>query len=316
MTKGDFQSSVNVAQAPAVAGDFCSKNPRFSYDAGPGGLVAGPGGVIIARFAWATAPNDGDGSPATVLNSGYGLPSGFVHREQQGLNTTYLSSAGMTIPGGFGMTLMIGADLWVVNDGTTEASPGQKAYANFADGKVTFAATASATGGGTSTASTIAAATAVTTGSIADNVMTLTAIGSGTVYPGSAVTGTGVAANTFIDSQLSGTTGGIGTYLLSVGEQTIASETLTMTYGLMTIGGTVVAGFAVNQTVTGPNVAVPTSIIALISGTGAAGTYAVTPTQTAGSAAINSATNIETKYYCRSSGLPGELVKMSPNTLA
>jgi len=52
---------------------------------------------------------------------------GFVHREQQGLNTTFLSDAGMTIPQGFIVTLMTGGDYWVVNDGTTEALRGQKA---------------------------------------------------------------------------------------------------------------------------------------------------------------------------------------------
>ena len=44
---GEFQAQVNVAQAPFVPGDFVSKNPRKFFLAGPGGLVAGTGGVTV-----------------------------------------------------------------------------------------------------------------------------------------------------------------------------------------------------------------------------------------------------------------------------
>jgi hypothetical protein len=37
---GGFQTVVNTQPAPAVEGDFCNTNPRFSVDAGPGGLQA------------------------------------------------------------------------------------------------------------------------------------------------------------------------------------------------------------------------------------------------------------------------------------
>lgn len=316
MSTGDFQSQVNVAQAPGVIGDYASKNPRYSYDAGPGGLVAGPNGCVVGHFAWATAPLDGDGTPATVSNTGFGLPSGFVHREQQGLIVNYLASSGLTIQKGFGMTLMIAGDFWVVNSGATEAEFGMKAYANFADGSVTFAATGAPSNGGTSTASTLAAGTSSVTGSIADNVLTVTAVGSGTVYPGTTITGTGIAANTQIVSQLTGTPGGIGTYLLNVGEQTVASTTVSGTYGLLTIGGTVAGTFAVGQLVTGSGVTAGMSITALGTGTGGAGTYITNVSQTLSSQAINTASNVETRYSARSSGLPGELVKMSSTPLA
>lgn len=64
------------------------------------------------------------------------------------------------------------------------------------------------------------------TASIAGTTMTVSAVGSGTIYPGATLYGTGVTANTVIISQLTGTTGGIGTYLVSV-SQTVASGTLT-----------------------------------------------------------------------------------------
>lgn len=325
---GDFPSQVNVAQAPAVAGDFASKNPRYSYDAGPAGLVAGPAGVTVARFAWATAPMDGDGAPAVVANTGFGLPSGFVHREQQALITTYLAASGNVIQPGFGLTLMTSADFWVKNDGSNLVTPGMKAYANFADGKVTFAATASPTGGGTSTASTVAAGTSSVVGSIAGatppggtSILTVTTVNSGVVYPGTTLSGTGVATGQQIVSQVlpliaGEALGGIGRYNLRIAQAVAASTTVSGTYGLLTIGGTVAGTYGVGQSISGTNVVAGTSIRAAISGTGGAGTYVVDNNTVVASTAINSASNIETKYIARSTGLPGELVKMSPTTLA
>jgi len=46
-------------------------------------------------------------------------------------------------------------------------------------------------------------------------------------------------------------------------------------------------------------------------GTGGAGTYYVNPSQTASSTAITAGTIVETDWYCRTFGLPGELVKVS-----
>lgn len=312
---GDFPSQVNVAQAPAIAGDFCDTNPRYSYDAGPGGLIAGPAGVTVARFAWATAPLDGDGTPAVVANTGNGPVSGFVHREQQSLITNYLAAYGNLIQSGFGLTLMTGGGFWAKNDGAAEAVNGMKAYANFADGKVTFAAAGAPTNGGTSTASTLAAGTASVTGSIADDVLNVTVVGSGTLYPGSTLSGTGVATGTKIVSQLTGAAGGVGTYLVDIGEQTVASTTISTTYGLLTIGGTVAGNFAVGQAVTGSGVTAGMSITALGTGVGLAGTYITNVSQALSSQAINTASNVETKWFARSTGLPGELVKISDQPL-
>jgi hypothetical protein len=64
------------------------------------------------------------------------------------------------------------------------------------------------------------------TGSITGNVLTVSAVGSGTLYVGNMIKGTGITANTVIMSQLSGTTGGVGTYLLN-NSMTFASGTVT-----------------------------------------------------------------------------------------
>ena len=66
------------------------------------------------------------------------------------------------------------------------------------------------------------------TGAIAGTTLTTTAGGSGTLYPGVTITGTGVTLGTEIVNQISGTTGGAGTYTVSV-SQTVASTTITTT---------------------------------------------------------------------------------------
>lgn len=75
-------------------------------------------------------------------------------------------------------------------------------------------------------ASMFTAVSASVTASIAADVMTVTVVGSGTLYPGAALAGTGVALGTQILSQISGTTGGVGTYRVSV-SGTVASTTIT-----------------------------------------------------------------------------------------
>jgi hypothetical protein len=312
-----FQTAVANQPAPAVAGDFASQNPVFTVDAGPNGLVAGPGGAVVGRFGWATAPADGDGFPSQVSNAGSGPVTGFLFREQQGLITAFLASSSMTVPQGFPLTLASGGDFWVKNDGATQALPGQKAYANFADGKVTFAATATPTAGGTSTASTIAAKTASFTGSIINDLLTTTGHSGDALVVGAILSsGSGVAAGTAIVSQVSGVAGGAGTYRLSIPEQSVAAEAMSFTYGLLTVGGTVAASYGVGSVLTGGGTAAGTKITALGTGTGGAGTYFVNLTQTVGSGAINvSAINVETKWVCMSSALAGELCKISSQPL-
>ena len=66
------------------------------------------------------------------------------------------------------------------------------------------------------------------TASIATTVLTVTAKGSGNIGAGQIVVGAGVTLGTKITGQLTGTTGGIGTYSLSA-SQTVASESMTST---------------------------------------------------------------------------------------
>lgn len=64
------------------------------------------------------------------------------------------------------------------------------------------------------------------TGSLSNGILTVTAVGSGTLAIGATLAGTGVNKSTVLQAQLTGTTGGVGTYVVS-GIQTLASGTLT-----------------------------------------------------------------------------------------
>lgn len=312
---GGFQTQVYNQPVMAIAGDFASGNPYFTFDAGPGGLVAGVGGVNIGLFAWVYPPDDPDGTGKVVQNFGNGPVAGFVHRAQQGLITAYLANAGVNIPVGFQMGLMTGGDFWVVNAGAASAQVGMKAFAALASGAAQFAAAGTVPGGASATASSIAAATFSVTGSITGSVMSVTAVGSGTVVPGATVSGTGVATGTKVVSQLTGTAGGIGTYLVDIGDQAAASTTISGTYGILTIG-TATGTFVVGNILTGTNVVAGTAITANITGTGGTGgTMVVNNNTVVASTTITASTAVETKWFAMSEGDTGELVKISDHAL-
>jgi hypothetical protein len=143
-----FQTAINVTQAPAVAGDFASANPRHSTLSTPGGFVAnGTNGLTVGLFAWA------DSSTGTILsNTGSGAPTCFVHRCEQAVITTYLGNASMTIPAGMGVGEMFdGGDFWVKNAGAGSTTIGMKAFANTTNGTISFAATGATVAGSVET---------------------------------------------------------------------------------------------------------------------------------------------------------------------
>ena len=315
-----FQTKTNAVPAPGIAGDFASTNPRHNTISGPGGFVAGVGGVACGYFGWLDAA-----TYSIVTNAGAGAPNGFCHNAHNALITTYLGETSLVVPAGlpFG-ELFDAADFWILNSTGSSVIPGLKVYANNATGAASsFAATGTPSTAGTSTASTIAAGTSSVTASIAiptagntvgpgtaPAIMTVTVVGSGTVYPGTVLSGTGVATGTQVVAQLTGTTGGVGTYSVSIA-QAVASTTISGTYGLLTIGGTVVSGFGVGQSLSAGSAG--TVITALGTGTGGAGTYIVNNTQTVGSGAINSYIGTETAWYTASfgNGTTGEVIKIT-----
>lgn len=315
---GGFQTQATPQPALAIAGDFASQNPYFSLDVGAGGLVAGSSGVQVGLFAWIVPPLDPEGTPTICNNFGIGNIAGFVSRMQQGLITQYLAYAGMIIQPGFQMSLMTGGDFWIVNNGATQAVRGQKAYANFTNGQASFAATGAPSTAASATGCTITPETFSVTGSIggqSGNILTVTSVGSGTIYPGATISGGATASGTEIVSQISGSPGGVGTYYVSIPEQTVASTTISGTYGLLTIGtlSGSYGNFQVGQVLTvSGSVVAGTSITANVSGSGgSSGTMVVNNNTNVGTQTISAASNVETDFWCLSSGLVGELVKIT-----
>lgn len=313
------QSQVSGVPAPAVAGDFASANTnRFSVLSGPGGLVAGAAGVRVGAFGWLSQQSLDPDNAATIVNSfGSTVPDGFVSRpDSRALITTYLADSTMLIQNGSAVPLHSGGDFWVVNNGATQALVGQKAYAALNTGLASFAVTgAPATASSTST--TVAAGTWSATGSITGNVMTVgTVTGTYGVVVGSVVSGG--ASGTVVVTQLTGLPGAAGTYAVSIPEQAVAAGTsLSGTFGVLTVGGTITGSIGLNALVAGTGI--PTGSILTTSatqnsaftGAGGAGTYGSNLTASGGSGTITFTTDVETKWIARSSGGAGELVKIS-----
>jgi hypothetical protein len=153
----------------------------------------------------------------------------------------------------------------------------------------------------TSLTSTIAAGTFTATGSIAGNLLYVTAVGSGSVVVGGTITGTGVTASTIITGQQSGTANGIGVYTVN-NNQVVASTSLSGTYGTMTVTAPSSGTWSVGQTVSGGTTTVGTQVTALGTGTGGVGTYIVSPTQTVASATLTGAGSNVTVTFDSTSG--------------
>lgn len=312
---GGFQTQIYNQPAQATPGDRASQNPIATFDAGPGGLVADVSGVIVGNFCWVTPPTDPNGQNSFATQArGAGPVAGFLYNMTQGLNTVFLSDAGLGIPQGLPVGLATQGDFWCINNGTTEAVVGQKAYAAFGTGAVSFAATGSPTTASTATGSSIAASTFSVTASIQNDIMTVSAVGSGTIVNGATISGTNVFTGTQIASQLSGTTGGAGVYLLSIDQRrSIASETISGTYGTFTVGTmTVGTGFSIGQVLSGTSVVAGTTVTQLLTGTGGNGsTFAVNNNTVVSSTAISGTGNVETKWFAASAGQPGALMKIT-----
>lgn len=304
-----FQTQVKGAMAPAIEGDFADHNPRSVVLAGPGGIVAGPAGLIVGRFAWlGFAGDDLDETQTVATNFGVGAPAGFLARDGvKATLTTFLAQSGMTVLPGKEVALFSEGSFWAKNNGTTQVEPGSQVFANYADGTVVFGAALTA-----SVTAAIAAGSASFTGAIVDNELTVTAVASGTIYPGAALSGTGVGSGTVIQSQLSGTTGGVGVYVVSIGEQTVASESMTTAHGVMTVSAVGSGTLGIGDTITsGSGAVVGTAITALGTGTGLTGTYIVNNNTVVSSTTIAFGDSYGTKWVSASGAAPGELVKIT-----
>jgi hypothetical protein len=286
---GGFQNVVNQNPAPAVAGDFASSNPRATVLAGPGSLVAGLAGVTVGKFAWV---NQSDNRTVNNFGAAPNAPDGFVHRDQQAIITAYLGTASMLVPQGFPITLFRSGDFWAYNNGPAALTKGATVYAGYADGGVYSSAPAGVSATATLGSTNTAAIGATFTASAGSNPTQLVVnVVTGVISVGDAVSGTGITPGTTVLSQVSGTTGGAGTYQLSA-TNTASAATVTAfgktlvvsaTTGLISIGDTVAGGAGF------PTAAV---VVSQVSGTtGGAGTYQLSAPATA---YVASATGVTT----------------------
>ena len=130
------------------------------------------------------------------------------------------------------------------------------------------------------------------TGSINQEVLDVTSLTSGSIQIGSHISGPGLPAGVQITSQLSGTPGGVGDYGFFLRYGTIPSETLTESYGLLTVGSVSSGTVAAGQQITGGRRGAENNILPhtaieenLDGGTGAGSTWVVNYAQTVGGVA-------------------------------
>ncbi|HME83408.1 MAG TPA: DUF3383 family protein, partial [Roseiarcus sp.] len=123
--------------------------------------------------------------------------------------------------------------------------------------------------------SSIARVKVLFTGSTSRAFLTVTSVSSGSIEIGALISGPGILAGTQIISQVSGTPGGVGVYNLFVAGGNVSSETITETYGVLTVGAVTSGTVAVGQQVTGAGVAPLTAIDGHLSGSGPGSTWLV-----------------------------------------
>ncbi len=308
---GSFQTSVNLYNPIGVEGDFASANPRataltpgFDANGNPvGALIAGLNGVTVGNFAWVEA----DGVTVNSYAPGNVKPTGFVHRDQQGLLTNYLQTAGTLIPPGFPVTLMVEGDFFDLIAGGDSAVYGSSCYARYSDGALFVGALPS---GGSATGS-IGATFTASAGSPATQLV-VTSV-TGLISIGDTVSGTGITAGTTILSQVSGTTGGAGTYVLSAAN-TASAATVTSFGSVLDISAVSSGSLLPGNSVTGTGIPSGATIASQVSGaTGGIGVYTldIPATAYAASTTVTIVAGILTGWVAKTPATVGELTQIS-----
>ena len=117
-------------------------------------------------------------------------------------------------------------------------------------------------------------------GSINGARLQVTSVSSGSIEVGGIVSGPGIKPGSQIIAQQSGTPGGAGQYLFFGRAGTVPSETMTETYGVLTVGSVNSGTVAVGQEVTGAGVLPVTAIDRHLSGSGLGSKWIVDNAQT------------------------------------
>jgi hypothetical protein len=324
-----FQRQVNINQAPGFIGAIASMNPIATIVAGPGGLVAGTGGVAVGRFAWNTYPNSASttisGNPGQATNQCLTgrVPDGFIGNLQEGLITIWLNDSTLIVPVGYGVTEYNRGDFWAQNN-MSDAPMGAKVFANLLDGQVT-----SGVPGAFLTQAPGSAAAGSATLVLGSYTVIITANTTGTFAPGQIITGAGIPPDTAIESGTIGATGtfqmsapatiaGTGVAVIAValegnGGATCSSVTGGTGSPNLTINAVPVGSLYVGQLVQNiAGIAAGTYISGLGTWNGATGyvVLSANPTATITAQACNFTPWIETSWFVKSVGNIGDLIKI------
>ena len=118
-------------------------------------------------------------------------------------------------------------------------------------------------------------------GFVWNDYLQVTSVSSGTVQLGAQISGPGVLSTSGeIINQLNGTPGGAGLYAFFGPAGNTSTETLTESYGVLTVGSVTSGAVAVGQEVAGTGVAPVTAIDGNLSGSGPGSTWVVNNAQT------------------------------------
>jgi len=248
------------------------------------------GGEVNSNILPSTSNTYNLGSNALQWNNVYATTGTIGTVTANTVTTTDFQTSGLDISGNTITALSTNSNISFVTTGTggivlnnlkfyqntiTNISPG--AITSFVESTNTVTFTGSIANG----------TNVVFTGSITNSVLNVTSTPSGSgLAVGQIITGTGIAANTYIISNISGTgTSSTSSWTIS-NYQTVASGTITATFTILTVTGTPSGTIQSGMAITGGTVSAGTSIIALGSGSGGAGTYYVTPAQTVTSTSL------------------------------
>jgi hypothetical protein len=206
---------------PEIAPTICTANPSAPPGTGPANA---PGCTYSGAVGITTPPGVPDNNP---FYQNFSLvPAATVDEGNNWVNMFYgpLTTVNATIP----RSATVGS--------ATNPSPliYGNPLGNYAPGSATSQMVGLIPSGTTTTAN--ASFTGHIGTLVSTNVLTVTAVASGPIEVGMAITGTGVTAGTTITAQLSGTTGGIGTYRISSFEREAISEAMTGSL-TTTVGG-------------------------------------------------------------------------------
>lgn len=218
----------------------------------------------------------------TVQRAGTGIRYNTTFGQYEGydINTNAWSSIGGGATGSAGNQIFYENDQFVTASYTIPTNKNASSTGPITIDSIGFTGTINDGGILAGTTLTVLAAASFTA-SIAGNTMTASAV-TGTIGIGQFVSGTNVQPGTKILNQLSGTTGGAGTYNVAV-NQTVSSTTMTtITSGVLYVGAVI----------SGTGVTAGTTITAFGTGTGGAGTYTVSVSQLVPSATITSPVSV------------------------